>query len=604
MLVFFDELFRQAANTNPSKLTKDFSKSNDSERVPLNSLTEDISRTALCLEKQITDIVIGMPHRGRLNFLTILNQFPEVKLFAKLKGKPEFNLSEIDGLTGDVVSHMFNSVNLQYNEQGDIINDQTNIKDNSLSKFDMMENKNIEPVGNIHVSFLPNPSHLEAISPAVSGKVRAKLLSKRLPPYYGADGEPAVNYPVLGVQIHGDSSFSGQGIIAEECVMSQFPHFDNFGTVHLIVNNQVGYTIEGGVRDGQLAYTSNIMRAINCPVLHVNGANPEQLVKAVRFALKYRETFHKDVLIDLVCFRKHGHNELDDATFTNNRLYQKIRARKHSIPIEYALVGCGMSEAQIKEIKSSYREHLNEQLSQVDDYEVKNNVLLDKWSNLKFPKKQEIEEWSTGINGQVLRYVGLLSMNIPKGFRLHKNLNRIFQNKIEKIKSGSKIDWALAETFAFASLMYQNYHVRISGQDVGRGTFSQRHMMLVDQETDEPHIPLNALSADSNNEQFIKQILDQNPNFELDLTGLKRNENCGQLEVANSILSEEAVLAFEWGFSLESPKTLPIFEAQFGDFFNGAQIIFDTLITSGESKWGLQTGLVVLLPRMYLFLFL
>lgn len=561
MLVFFDELFRQTASSNPSILAKDFSKSNDSEKVPLSSLNES-SRTSLCLEKQITDIVIGMPHRGRLNFLTILNQFPEVKLFAKLKGKPEFDLSEIDGLTGDVVSHMFNSVNLQYNEQGDIINDQTNIKDNSLSKLDMLENKNSQPVGNIHVSFLPNPSHLEAISPAVSGKVRAKLLSKKLPPYYNAESDDQVNYPVLGVQIHGDSSFSGQGIIAEQCVMSQFPHFDNFGTVHLIVNNQVGYTIEGSVRDGPLAYTSNIMRAINCPVLHVNGAKPEQLVKAVRFALKYRETFHKDILIDLICYRKHGHNELDDPTFTNNALYQKIRARKHSIPIEYALNGCGMSEEQVKEIKSSYNEHLNEQLSQVDDYEVKNDLLHDKWSTLKFPKRGQVEEWSTGINGQVLRYTGLLSMGIPKGFNLHRNLRRIFQNKIEKIKSGSKIDWALAETFAVASLMYQNYHVRISGQDVGRGTFSQRHWMLVDQETDDPYIPLNALSLDGNNEQFIKQILDQNPNFELDLNDRKPNENCGQLEVANSILSEEAVLAFEWGFSLESPKTLPIFEGE------------------------------------------
>lgn len=561
MLVFFDELFRQTAGTNPSILTKDFSKSNDSEKVPLSSLNDN-DKSALCLEKQITDIVIGMPHRGRLNFLTILNQFPEVKLFAKLKGKPEFDLSEIDGLTGDVVSHMFNSVNLQYNEQGDIINDQTNIKDNSLSKLDMLENKNIEPVGNIHVSFLPNPSHLEAISPAVSGKVRAKLLSKKLPPYYGAESDDQANYPVLGVQIHGDSSFSGQGIIAEQCVMSQFPHFDNFGTVHLIVNNQVGYTIEGSVRDGQLTYTSNIMRAINCPVLHVNGANPEQLVKAVRFALKYRETFRKDVLIDLICFRKHGHNELDDATFTNNTLYRKIRARKHSLAVEYALNGCGMSEEQVKQIKSSYSEHLNEQLNQVDDYQVENNLLLDKWSTLKFPKRGQVEEWSTGINGQVLRYAGLLSVGIPNGFNLHRNLRRIFQNKIEKIKSGSKIDWALAETFAVASLMYQNYHVRISGQDVGRGTFSQRHWMLVDQETDEPYIPLNALSVDGNNERFIKQILDENPNFELDLNGLKRNENCGQLEVANSILSEEAVLAFEWGFSLESPKTLPIFEGE------------------------------------------
>ena len=562
MLVFFDELFRQAANTNPSILTKDFSKSNDSEKVPLTSLTDADSKTALCLENQITDIVIGMPHRGRLNFLTILNQYPEVKLFAKLKGKPEFDLSEVDGLTGDVISHAFNTVNLQYNKQGDIINDQTNTKDNSLSKLDMMENKNIEPVGNIHVSFLPNPSHLETISPAVSGKVRAKLLSKKLPPYYGGDEEQSVSYPVLGVQVHGDSSFSGQGIIAEQAVMSKFPHFDNFGTVHLIVNNQIGFSIEGSVRDGQLAYTSNIMRAINCPVLHVNGANPEQLVKAVRFALKYRETFHKDVLIDLVCFRKHGHNELDDPTFTNNTLYKKIGDRKASIPTEYALASCGMNEEQIKQIKSSYREHLNEQLNQVEDYEVKNNLLLDKWSTLKFPKKGQIEEWSTGINGQVLRYAGLLSMNIPKGFKLHKNLNRIFQNKIEKIRSGSKIDWALAETFAIASLMYQNFHVRISGQDVGRGTFSQRHAMLVDQETDDPYIPLNALSADGNSEQFIKQILDKNPNFEFDLNGLKRNENCGQLEVANSILSEEAVLAFEWGFSLESPKILPIFEGK------------------------------------------
>lgn len=245
----------------------------------------------------------GMPHRGRLNFLTILNQFPEVRLFSKLKGKPEFDLTKIDGLTGDVVSHMFNTINLQYNNQGHIINDQTNIQANSLSKMDVLENKDVKPKGNIHISLLPNPSHLEAISPATCGKVRAKLLSKKLPPYFESN-EKTPGYPILSLQVHGDSSFSGQGIIAEQLLFSQFPHFTNFGTIHLIVNNQVGYTMEGQVRDGvDLVYTSNMMKAINCPVLHVNGSNPEQLIKAVRFALKYREMFHKDVLVDLICYR-------------------------------------------------------------------------------------------------------------------------------------------------------------------------------------------------------------------------------------------------------------------------------------------------------------
>ena len=253
--------------------------------------------------------IIGMPHRGRLNFLTILNQFPEAKLFSKIKGKSEFavDLIKIDGLTGDVVSHLYNTVNLQYNELGDIINDQTKISDNSLSKFDMLENSSSTPVGNIHISLLPNSSHLEAISPAVSGKVRGKLLSKKLPPYYSnrenSSKSSSLNYPILSVQVHGDSSFSGQGIIAEQLAFSKFQHFDNFGTIHLIVNNQVGFTIEGSVRDGQLAYSSNLMKSINCPVLHVNGGSPEEVVKAIRFALKYREMFNKDILIDLICFR-------------------------------------------------------------------------------------------------------------------------------------------------------------------------------------------------------------------------------------------------------------------------------------------------------------
>lgn len=290
MLVFFDELFRETANTNPST-TRHYS----NVKPPIEN------RDGFGLDKEVTDIVIGMPHRGRLNFLTILNQFPEVKLFAKIKGKPEFDLSKIDGLTGDVISHLYNSVNLQYNEQGEIMNDQTNIRFNPLSRLDVLENSNVKPVGNIHISLLPNPSHLEAISPAASGKVRAKLLSKKLPPYFESEGK--TNYPVISVQVHGDSSFSGQGIIAEQLQFSQFPHFNNFGTIHLIVNNQVGYTIEGRVRDGQLAYTSNMMKAVNCPVLHVNGSNPEQVIKAVRFALKYREQFNKDVLIDLICFR-------------------------------------------------------------------------------------------------------------------------------------------------------------------------------------------------------------------------------------------------------------------------------------------------------------
>lgn len=408
----------------------------------------------------------------------------------------------------------------------------------------------------LHVSLLPNPSHLEIVAPVAVGKARAKL--QHLKTYdYGNDPTPRV----LPIQVHGDAAITGQGVNQETLGFSLVPHYRVGGSLHFIVNNQVGFTTPQD-RGRSSRYASDIGKMIGCPVIHVNGDCPEDLIKSTKLALQYRQTFQKDVFLDLMCFRRWGHNEMDDPTFTNPTIYKLIHARK-SVPDVYSsqLISQGILEENLlRETVDNHTAYLNDEFKSADDYKPPSFYLQEKWTGI-IPPGEVITEWDTGVGIDLLKYIGYKSVECPESFNLHGHLAKTFvKSRLTKVTEGEKIDWATAEALAIGSLLYQGYNVRLSGEDVGRGTFSQRHAMLVDQESGEITIPLNEL--------------------------VPNDESTGKLEICNSTLSEEAVLAFEYGFSLEDPNNLVIWEAQFGDFHNGAQIPIDTMIGSGESKNG------------------
>ncbi|KAK2517754.1 hypothetical protein Q9233_012913 [Columba guinea] len=376
----------------------------------------------------------------------------------------------------------------------------------------------------------------------------------------------------LPLEVHGDAAFSGQGIVPETLTLSNLPHFRVGGSIHLIVNNQLGYTTPPE-RGRSSLYCSDVGKIVGCAVIHVNGDDPEEVVRATRLAVEYQRQFRKDVIVDLLCYRQWGHNELDEPFFTNPSMYKIIRSRK-SIPDTYAehLIASGlMTEAEVSDIKTTYYSKLNDHLANMTLYSPPPTNLQAHWKGLVEPSAK-ITTWDTGMPVPLLQFIGVKSVEVPEELQVHSHLLKTYaQSRVQKMEEGKKLDWATAEALAFGSLLSQGFNIRLSGQDVGRGTFSQRHAMLVCQETDDTYIPLNHMSPDQK----------------------------GFLEVSNSPLSEEAVLGFEYGMSIESPKLLPIWEAQFGDFFNGAQIIFDTFISGGEAKWLLQSGIVILLPHGY-----
>uniref|UniRef100_A0A3B5K7J3 2-oxoadipate dehydrogenase complex component E1 n=1 Tax=Takifugu rubripes TaxID=31033 RepID=A0A3B5K7J3_TAKRU len=488
----------------------------------------------------VTDIVIGMPHRGRLNLLTGLLKFPPELMFRKMRGLSEF--PDNSPAIGDVLSHLTSSVELDFGAARPL-----------------------------HVTMLPNPSHLEAINPVAQGKTRARQQLRKEGDYSPED-DAQPGDQVICLQVHGDGSFPGQGIVAETLTLSKLPHYRVGGSIHLIVNNQVGYTTPSE-RGRSSFYCSDIGKMVDCAVIHVNGDHAEEVLRATRLAIEYQRLFRKDVILDLICYRQWGHNELDEPFFTNPSMYKIIRSRK-SIPDSYAeqLISEGlMTEAERDGIKSKHYAMLNDKLSNMTLYSPPPTNLQGRWGDLVEPQER-VSTWDTGLPISLLQFVGAKSVDIPEHIQLHSHLGKTHtQARLQKLEEGTKLDWSTAEALAFGSLLSQGFNIRISGQDVGRGTFSQRHAMVVCQETNDMHIPLNHISP----------------------------EQTGFLEVCNSPLSEEAVLGFEYGMSIAQPKLLPIWEAQFGDFFNGAQIIFDTFISGGEAKWLLQNGMVILLPHGY-----
>ena len=477
----------------------------------------------------VRDIVIGMPHRGRLNILANVMQKPYRAIFHEFQGgsyKPE----DVDG-SGDVKYHLGAS------------SDRT---------FD----------GNtVHLSLTANPSHLEAVNPVVLGKVRAKQDQYN-------DTERGSVLPIL---LHGDAAFAGQGVVAECFGLSGLKGHRTGGTIHIIVNNQIGFTTSPSYSRSS-PYPTDIALMVEAPIFHVNGDDPEAVVHAARVATEYRQKFHKDVVLDIFCYRRFGHNEGDEPMFTNPAMYTRIKRQKTTLQLYTdRLVKDGLiPEGEIEDMKAAFQARLNEEFEVGRNFKPNKADWLDgRWSGLE-KEKEDYTPGATALKPEVLAEIGAALTRIPEGFDIHKTVARQLEAKKAMFDTGRGFDWATAEALAFGSLAVEGFPVRLSGQDCTRGTFSQRHSAFIDQSTEERHYPLNHIRAGQ-----------------------------ARYEAIDSMLSEYAVLGFEYGYSLAEPNALVMWEAQFGDFANGAQIMFDQFVNSGEAKWLRMSGLVCLLPHGY-----
>jgi 2-oxoglutarate dehydrogenase E1 component len=479
----------------------------------------------------VKEIVIGMAHRGRLNVLANVLSKPLRAIFNEFKGG-SFKPDDVDG-SGDVKYHLGAS---------------------SDRAFD----------GNsVHLSLTANPSHLEIVDPVVLGKVRAKQ------DQHGC--KPGERTPVLPLLIHGDAAFAGQGVVAECFGLSGLKGHRTGGSIHFIINNQIGFTTNPGYSRSS-PYCSDVAKMVEAPIFHVNGDNPETVVHVAKIATEFRQKFQKPVVIDMFCYRRHGHNESDEPAFTQPLMYRAIKAHPSTVEI-YAkrLIEEGVVTAQdVAGMTASFRTRLEEELAAADSYKPNKADWLDgRWSEIGFAD-DEARRGQTGVAIETLKEVGRRITSIPQDFHAHKTIQRLLQRRREMVESGSGIDWAMAEHLAFGTLLNEGFPVRLSGQDSERGTFSQRHSVLFDQESERRYTPLKYVAPGQ-----------------------------GRFEVINSMLSEEAVLAFEYGYTLAEPNALTMWEAQFGDFANGAQVVFDQFISSGERKWLRMSGLVCLLPHGY-----
>jgi 2-oxoglutarate dehydrogenase E1 component len=477
----------------------------------------------------LREVVLGMPHRGRLNVLANFMGKPFAAIFSEFQGNAA-NPEDVQG-SGDVKYHLGTSADREFD--GNVV----------------------------HLSLTANPSHLEAVNPVVLGKVRAK--QRQL-----GDSE---REKVMGLLLHGDAAFAGQGLVAESLELSELKGYRTGGTVHCIVNNQIGFTTTPS-HSRSSPYCSDVAKTIQAPILHVNGDDPEAVVHVARLAIEFRQKFKKDVVIDMFCYRRHGHNESDEPAFTQPLMYRKIAAHPTTRQI-YAdkllregVVQPGEPEAMVKDFETKLEQAYEAAPSFKPN---KADWLEGKWAGLGLAHGEE-RRGDTSAELSFLKEVGLKLTETPAGFHLNRKIARQLEAKRKVIETGEGVDWATAEALAFGTLLCEGVPVRLSGQDCGRGTFSQRHAVLVDQENEEKYIPLN-------------------------------NIRYGQapFEVIDSPLAEASVLGFEYGVSLAEPHMLVLWEAQFGDFANGAQVIIDQFISSGESKWLRMSGLVMLLPHGY-----
>lgn len=476
--------------------------------------------------KGVKEIVIGMAHRGRLNVLTnILGKSP-YSLFNEFSGTS----SPSPGVrSGDVKYHMGFSSDVE------------------------------TPGGAVHLTLAFNPSHLEIINPVVEGSVKARQDRA------GKDGKNIV-IPVL---IHGDAAFSGQGIVMETLNMSQTRAFNTGGTVHIVINNQIGFTTSNPLDARSTLYSTDVASMIQAPVFHVNGDDPEAVVFVTKLALDFRMTFNKDVVIDLICYRRLGHNEADEPAATQPLMYRKIRNHKNvrRIYAEKLIKENTITQEQSTAMESAYQKQLDAGVivsrpvldSNIYSYSAQWNQFLN-------------QNWDistrTSVSIDHLRYCNDRMLRLPTGFELHPRVAKVMDNRRKMAAGGMPLDWGFAENMAYATLLMEKFHVRLTGQDVGRGTFVHRHAVLHNQINNKTYTPLKHLDKDQ-----------------------------GRAQIYDSLLSEAGVLGFEYGYSTTMPNTLVIWEAQFGDFANGAQVVIDQFISSGETKWGRLCGLVLLLPH-------
>jgi 2-oxoglutarate dehydrogenase E1 component len=478
----------------------------------------------------VKEIIIGMAHRGRLNVLANVMAKPYRAIFNEFKGGSA-SPDEVEG-SGDVKYHLGVS---------------------SDREFD--NNK-------VHLSLTANPSHLEIVDPVVLGKVRAKQDQLH-------DSDRTMVMPLL---LHGDAAFAGQGVVAECFGLSGLKGHRTGGSIHFIVNNQIGFTTNPRFSRSS-PYPSDVAKIIEAPILHVNGDDPEAVVFCAKVATEFRQRFHKPVVIDMFCYRRFGHNEGDEPAFTQPIMYRNIRAHPSTLQI-YAdkLVAEGRVTAdEVEQIKADWRAKLEAEFEAGTSYKPNKADWLDgRWSGFKVASDEGPRRGHTGVEATALKEIGLKLCSVPEGFKVHRTIQRFLDNRRSMMETGEGIDWATAEALAFGSLCVEGNPVRLSGQDVERGTFSQRHSVLYDQESEERYIPLDNLSDEQ-----------------------------ARYEVINSMLSEEAVLGFEYGYSLAEPNALTVWEAQFGDFANGAQVVIDQFISAGERKWLRMCGLVLLLPHGY-----
>jgi 2-oxoglutarate dehydrogenase E1 component len=480
----------------------------------------------------VREIILGMAHRGRLNVLSQVMGKPHRGIFHEFKGG-SLTPEDVEG-SGDVKYHLGASSDRAFDD-------------------------NI-----VHLSLTANPSHLEIVDPVVLGKARAKQ------DQYQDIIERSKVMPLL---IHGDAAFAGQGVIAECFGLSGLKGHNTGGSLHFIINNQIGFTTSPRFSRSS-PYPSDVAKMIEAPIMHVNGDDPEAVVYAAKIAIEFRQKFHKPVVIDMFCYRRFGHNEGDEPGFTQPLMYQNIRARKTTLQI-YAekLIADGiMTRVEIEKIKDDWRQRLETEYDAGQAYKPNKADWLDgRWGGLKPAIDSDDERRGhTGVDLGNLKKLGRRITEVPPGVQLHKTIHRLLDNRRTMVETGENIDWAMGEALAIASLVDEGYPVRLSGQDSERGTFSQRHSVLTDQATEARYVPLNNV-----------------------------RDGQARYEVINSMLSEEAVLGFEYGYSLAEPNALVMWEAQFGDFANGAQVIFDQFVSSGERKWLRMSGLVCLLPHGY-----
>jgi 2-oxoglutarate dehydrogenase E1 component len=480
----------------------------------------------------VKDIVIGMPHRGRLNVLAAILGKPYQVIFCEFQGGSS-SPHDVDG-SGDVKYHL------------------------GASSDRVIEGHKV------HLSLTANPSHLEAVDPVVLGKARAKQTDyQRIDP----NTPRTASMPVL---LHGDAAFAGQGIVAECFALSGLKGYRTGGAMHLIVNNQIGFTTSPSYSRSS-PYPSDVAKTVQAPIFHVNGDDVEAVIIAAKVATEFRQTFGQDVVIDLFCYRRYGHNEGDDPSFTQPLMYRKIKDQPTTREIYTAkLVAEGVvTMAEVEAQIAAFETFLDQEFDAGKGYEAKKADWLDgAWTGFEAANGDRIGQ--TGVDLKTLKTLGTAITTIPASVDCHKTLKRVIEGRAKAVADGAGIDWALGEHLAFATLLAEGHPVRLSGQDCGRGTFSQRHSHIVDQTTEERYTLLNHLGVSQ-----------------------------ADYEVIDSALSEFAVLGFEYGYTLSAPNALVMWEAQFGDFANGAQVIVDQFISSAEQKWLRMSGLVMLLPHGY-----